>query len=605
MRIARIDIRNFRGIAEATLLFPEHVVLVGDNNVGKSTVLEAANLVLGPDRLLRRPPINEHDFFAGRYRFPPEESPPDASEHEDRAGAPEIAIEAVLTGLSDEQASHFADYIEWWDQHESDFYVEEDLLGLDEKPTTPALRVSFRGRYIEDEDDFEGTTFFTRSLEEEDRPRSFTRRDKQLCGFLFLRGRRTGSRALSLGRGSLLDIILRQRELRPRMWEQTINQLADVDVAGDPELGISGILQTLEESLKKYVPHEWGVAPHLRVSDLTRGHLRDVITAFLASGTDTHAVPFHRQGAGTINVLVLALLSQIAEDKQNAIFAMEEPETAIPPYAQKRIVHELRSISDQSILTSHSPYVLEEYHTTETLVLRRSSAGHLTFTPVALPDKVKPKVYRQDFRTRFCEALLGSRVLIVEGATEAAAIPAAARRLSELDPSRYAPLEALGLAIVDAGSDSKIVPFAELFNDLGKTVFGLCDKQIPETEADLRNTLFRLFMHDEAGFEDLVLQGTPPQAQCRFAASLDWPQHLAQRFPNRVTEPEPALRAYFSSSKGTGGIAEFLGGCAVEEIPEWIRAVCHDLQALCGPEAAESSPTGSAPPNAAPAEPCP
>ena len=262
---------------------------------------------------------------AGRYRFPPEESPPDASEHEDRAGAPEIAIEAVLTGLSDEQASHFADYIEWWDQHESDFYVEEDLLGLDEKPTTPALRVSFRGRYIEDEDDFEGTTFFTRSLEEEDRPRSFTRRDKQLCGFLFLRGRRTGSRALSLGRGSLLDIILRQRELRPRMWEQTINQLADVDVAEDPELGISGILQTLEESLKKYVPQEWGVAPHLRVSDLTRGHLRDVITAFLASGTDTHAVPFHRQGAGTINVLVLALLSQIAEDKQNAIFAMEEP----------------------------------------------------------------------------------------------------------------------------------------------------------------------------------------------------------------------------------------------------------------------------------------
>lgn len=31
------------------------------------------------------------------------------------------------------------------------------------------------------------------------------------------------------------------------------------------------------------------------------------------------------------------MLSQIAEDKQNVIFAMEEAETAIPPYAQKRI----------------------------------------------------------------------------------------------------------------------------------------------------------------------------------------------------------------------------------------------------------------------------
>ena len=46
-------------------------------------------------------------------------------------------------------------------------------------------------------------------------------------------------------------------------------------------------------------------------------------------------------------MLVLAMLSQIAEDKQNVIFAMEEAETAIPPYAQKRIVHELRKLSAQ------------------------------------------------------------------------------------------------------------------------------------------------------------------------------------------------------------------------------------------------------------------
>lgn len=34
-------------------------------------------------------------------------------------------------------------------------------------------------------------------------------------------------------------------------------------------------------------------------------------------------------GTGTVNMLVLAMLSQIAEDKQNVIFAMEEAETAI------------------------------------------------------------------------------------------------------------------------------------------------------------------------------------------------------------------------------------------------------------------------------------
>ena len=83
------------------------------------------------------------------------------------------------------------------------------------------------------------------------------------------------------------------------------------------------------------------------VSNLTREHLRKVITAFIATGNGEHAAPYYRQGTGTINMLVLALLSQIAEDKQNVIFAMEEVEIAIPPYAQKRIVNELRKLSAQ------------------------------------------------------------------------------------------------------------------------------------------------------------------------------------------------------------------------------------------------------------------
>ena len=150
------------------------------------------------------------------------------------------------------------------------------------------------------------------------------------------------------------------------------------DVASDPAIGISGVLESIDKSLKKYVPREWGVKPHLKVSNLTREHLRKVITAFIATGAGDHAAPFFRQGTGTINMLVLAMLSQIAEDKQNVIFAMEEAETAIPPYAQKRIVHELRKLSAQSLFTSHSPYVLEEFSLDETVILSRSDNGQLS-----------------------------------------------------------------------------------------------------------------------------------------------------------------------------------------------------------------------------------
>jgi putative ATP-dependent endonuclease of OLD family len=182
------------------------------------------------------------------------------------------------------------------------------------------------------------------------------------------------------------------------MWEATLDNLLRISVASDPNLGISPVLESINAAMKKYVPKEWGVEPQLKVSNLTREHLRKVITAFIATGESNHAAPYYRQGTGTINMLVLAMLSQIAEGKQNVIFAMEEPETAIPPYAQKRIVHEIRKLASQTLFTSHSPYVLEELAFEDTVVLGRDSTGMLDRRRITLPDNVKLKRYRQEFR---------------------------------------------------------------------------------------------------------------------------------------------------------------------------------------------------------------
>jgi putative ATP-dependent endonuclease of OLD family len=126
-------------------------------------------------------------------------------------------------------------------------------------------------------------------------------------------------------------------------------------------------------------------------------------------------------------------------------------------------VHELRKLAAQSIVTSHSPIKLDE-----TVILSRANDGVLSQAQIALPDSVKHKRYRQEFRTRFCEGLLSRRVLIAEGATEASAFPVAARRLSELNPATYASLEALGICIIDAGTESQIADLAGLYKGLGK-----------------------------------------------------------------------------------------------------------------------------------------
>lgn len=568
MKVAKLDIKNFRGIHSANLFFPDHVVLLGDNNIGKSTIFEALDLVLGPDRLNRRPIIDEHDFYNRKYRSDSE--------------VVEIYIEATAVNLNEEQQRHFSDVIEWWCQDKQKLISE--INGVDGDSILAALRVCFKGYYDPEEDDFTGATYFARSLVDNDTPQPFKKKDKQKCGFLYLRSIRTGSRALSLEHGSLLDIILRIKEVRPQMWEKTIEELSKRDVASESELGIVGILENIENSIKKFVPKEWGASPHLKISNLTREHLRKIITAFVTTGNSDHSLPFYRQGTGTINMLVLAMLSMIAEAKQNVIFAMEEPETAIPPYTQKRIVHEIRQLSAQTFFTSHSPYVIEEFNLDETVILSRNSEGVLNQAKVELPDSIKPKRYRLEFRTRFCEGLLSRKVLIVEGATEAAAMPVVARRLAELNSNNCANFEMLGLCVIDAGTDSQLVALANVYKNLGKQVFALCDKQTDENKGNIEKAVDKLFMHDEKGFEDLVLNNTVEGAINRFIDSVEWPLDLKKKYPDPKENSIDSLKAYFKKYKGDGAIASFLVQCAEDEIPDWIKNTCKTIKSLCNGE---------------------
>jgi putative ATP-dependent endonuclease of the OLD family len=618
LQICRLTIKNFRGIKDATLHLPTHGVLIGDNNTGKTTVLEALDLVLGPDRLGRTPCVDEHDFYQGKYLAtlvpippPPVPAPPlppvitggaipaPPGSIAISVPAPRIEIEATISHLTDVQKARFSDYIEFWDTSQALLYQLPQPAGVDAACMSEALRVTFIGHYDSEEDDFEGRTYFTRSLTESLVPVQFSKKDKQLCGFLYLRSLRTGSRALSLERGSLLDIVLRLKDVRPQMWEATIAKLESYSVASDPKLGISGVLESINDSLKRYVPKEWGVEPHLKVSNLTREHLRKVITAFIATGDGNHSAPFFRQGTGTINMLVLAMLSQIAQDKQNVIFAMEEPETAIPPYAQKRIVHEIRKLASQTLFTSHSPYVLEEFKLEETIVLARTSVGTLSQSQIALPHSVKLKRYRQEFRTRFCEGLLARRVLIAEGATEASAFPVVCRHLAEMHPNTYRALESLGICTIDAGGEGNIADLAKLYKDIGKTTFALCDKQLDPARLLIEGQVQQLYMHPEDGFENLVLKNTTQAAMVRFAQMITWPPHLSVKYSPPGSSVQDALFEYFCAMKAEWSIADFLAQCTEDEIPQWLRDACKSLALLCDPPPPPPippPPAGSVPP---------
>lgn len=102
MKISKLQITHFRGIQEATLFFKDHTLLVGKNNIGKSTICEALDLVLGPDRLNRMDAIDEYDFYNGDYYYEEGEAPK------------QIRIEVILTDISIEMQGVFRNHMEFW-----------------------------------------------------------------------------------------------------------------------------------------------------------------------------------------------------------------------------------------------------------------------------------------------------------------------------------------------------------------------------------------------------------------------------------------------------------------------------------------------------------
>jgi len=63
MRICQVEIENFRGVKRGKVVFPDHSVLFGPNNVGKSTIIEALALLFERDRLARQ--LSDWDFQRG------------------------------------------------------------------------------------------------------------------------------------------------------------------------------------------------------------------------------------------------------------------------------------------------------------------------------------------------------------------------------------------------------------------------------------------------------------------------------------------------------------------------------------------------------------
>ena len=578
MRIRSLELANFRGVAEGKVIFPGHTVIIGGNSVGKSTMCEALDLLLGPDRLSRSSPIDEHDFFERRYL--------------DEDGAPiPIRLEVVLTDLTDDVLTRFRTHREYWNTATSELLDEtatpEDVDGDD---VVPALRIKFEGTYDVEEDEFRAETYFASPPpDDETRRARVTRAAKRQFGFIYLRALRTGARALSLERGSLLDVILKLKDDdRSTMWEQTLASMEHLDPAIDAIPQLREILDQIDTRVLRFV----GLSTEDRAfrlypSALTRESLRRSITLFGSSERSNTPVPYWRLGSGVVNSMVFALLTFIAELKSNVIFAMEEPEIAIPPHTQRRIVQFLRTRMDQSILTTHSPFVLEQYDPTDVVLLERGNDGVVAGRRIEVAG-IKAKSYKGSLRRVLAEAMLGNGVLCVEGVSDGEAVYTASAVLEERGQNgAYTPLDLSGVTVVQCEGDGGLLRYGRFFSEIGLRTYAFYDRQKNDAISDEIDDVFDATWElEQTGIEYLLADETTIGVIRYFLSEAsEWDDYPHDPMNPERFEYDPdgddddvrrLCRRVLKSRKGSGYAQRLVELCSARDLPDVItRALEH------------------------------
>lgn len=549
MHICLLEIEGFRGVKSGKIVLGPHTVLLGANNVGKSTIVDALGLLFGRDGLVRT--LNEYDFYGGT---PLPES--------------RIRLRATVTG-SDEELSPLLDFesggiLLRWDP------VSASVGTFEDRDTTqPCVQIGFSARFDFDNLKVETIRYFVDGegdpFENPSQVTLIKDSHLQAIGLYLLPWKRTWDQILSFG-SELFRRVLRLQDAMPtnsilKLREWLRNPLIHVE----EETPFNDIVRNVDRELEEFFGASLGDITYRP----TRGDTDAVLNALVPflSGKGLTKLPLSRHGSGLISLQTLLLLLELGRIRQGTgqpfVLIAEEPELHLHPGHHHRVVSRIRGVASQSIVTTHSPQVAAQYKPEEILVLQNDN-GRLLCSPlqergVPLPDKNAIMRLYTVYRTDICQALMHQSVVIPEGETEFRWFKSLLNACQSTDEwNSYDP--DLGINIGEMGliptQSSQVAATFEQFNSLIPTVLPLVDGDKPGS--DYIRALIRLSspprvvaqLPENKALEDLLAWFLSPSEPEQWEA-LE--KMLQYKFEPRTIE---SLASYLHENKTNWNIHE-------------------------------------------------
>lgn len=409
MRLCRIAIANHSRIADFDIEVRNHLVLVGANEVGKSSILRCLDLLLGASTAQLYGTLTSSDLLDPTLPF---------------------TIEVDLQDFSDNDRALFPDEIKISPDSQSELLTIKLTAELDDTDAISIQRNAPRG----------GTN------------RQLSRDQLMGLGWKFLSAA-SQTRELREDRKSPLDHILQAVDLgiEKEAFEKITDSLA---LTISDSVILNDLRSNLADQLSKALPEP------ISKGDLTlipgaaaEGDVLSDVRLQVSKGGIVRNISEQSDG---MQALFAIAFHDLLSGEAN-VFGIDEPEVHLHPTSQRSLARLLKDRPNQKIIATHSSDIVSAFDPDCVVVIKR---GGVVIQPSAGFLSSEEKLVVNWWVRGRLEPLTSRRVIAVEGPSDRIIV----ERVADLTDRN---LDRLGVSLVDVGGKTALPSVEKLFGSRG------------------------------------------------------------------------------------------------------------------------------------------
>lgn len=493
--IEELRIRNYKCYENVDVKLQNSTLLLGANNVGKTSLLEALELCFTPYKK-----ISEELIFLGKGEVLERDK--------------DIILDVLINPTDDS-------FDETWYQFFGNFVIEGDnndyvalrtIIKYNKSKGEYDLERKALNSWPKSEDVFSFSNFNTNPV----------RRDLiEAIPVFYLDAKRDIVPEMN-DRFSYWGKLVKDIELSGDDLEEMEKHLNEIN---DQIIGNSDVLKHLSNKLNKIDKVVSSNEKSIEINPVSR-KIKDLNKGMEIRFNDSHSesFPISNQGMGTRSWVTFLTLSAFIDWKikemsdenlpYHPLLLLEEPEAHLHPQAQRRIYSQMQSLTGQKVISTHSPIIAAQVELDEIVhIYKREESSNLNYINLDDLDSSETRKIKQEVIKTRGDILFADTLILCEGETEEQVLPVFFKEYFGHEPFEF------GTNILGVGGSGKYRPFMRIAKDLGIDLFIFSDgeaKTIREVKKQYRKVYgdvseeeiekHIIFLPNETDFEIYLVQ---------------------------------------------------------------------------------------------------